>query len=166
MLVSYIYPGPKSPMTIRSCSFSHVHMSSYILISFRYFITFATSHSLPNIFFISPSMQCFLLSSLHWGKSWRQCFSVVLWLSHAALLHVGCCSLLDIKCLGSVWYVLFGVSSVWLRIAYNCCGCFPTLQFGVLWFLVCWCCLPTPSAIRSSLLSLWFGSSLCRVIWL
>ena len=98
-LVSYLgfYPGSKSFPTIRSCSFSFFHIFSYMLISFRNLMTFATLHSIPSIFFMSLSMPCFLLSSFHWGQSCRQCFTLSLWFPHFTFLHFGGCLFLDIK---------------------------------------------------------------------
>ena len=114
LLVSYLgfYPESKSFPTIRSCSFSHFHISSYMLISFRNLMTFSTSYSIPSIFFMSLSMPCFPLSSFHWGQSCRQCFTVSLWFLHITFLHFGGCSFLDISIRESIWYVLFVIYSV------------------------------------------------------
>ena len=61
---SEFYPGPKSSPTIRYCTIFHVYISSYILISFRNLITFATLHSFCSIFFSSCYLPCRAFFSL------------------------------------------------------------------------------------------------------
>ena len=100
------YPGSKPFPTIGSYSFSYFHISSYMLIIFRNLMTFATSHSIPSIFFMSLSMMCFFLSSFYWGQSCRLCFTVSLWFPHIMFLHFGGCSFLDINLLSLILYCL------------------------------------------------------------